>query len=120
MREENKEPTFGDIIIKAIKEPKYWDKMESVIDDRAKKVYDIDNTSMYDTKPIMMNLDAHTILGKINIPEIKDSKLLDEADHSIIDSSYRLWCRSDEGPNRDMNKEILKRMTEKPFIVSTK
>lgn len=64
-----KEPTFGNIIIKAIKEPEYWDKMESVIDDRTKEVYDIDTTSMHNTKPIAMSLKPSINLGKINIPD---------------------------------------------------
>ena len=54
MNKENKEPTFG-YIIKAIKEPENLDKMESDIDDY-EEVYDIDNTSMYDIKPIEMEL----------------------------------------------------------------
>lgn len=63
------EQDFEKIINRAIKDPDYWDKMEQAINDRAKKVYDIDNTSMYDTKPIVINSEAHTILGKINIPD---------------------------------------------------
>ena len=69
MNKENKEPTFG-YIIKAIKEPENWDKMESAIDDY-EDVYDIDNTSMYDVKPIKMELEPPNNLGKINIPENK-------------------------------------------------
>ena len=69
MSEENKEPAFGDII-RAIKEPENWDKMESAIDDY-EEVYDIDNTSMYDVKPIAMELKSPNNLGKINIPENK-------------------------------------------------
>ena len=69
MSEENKEPAFGDII-KAIKEPENLDKMESDIDDY-EEVYDIDNTSMYDIKPIKMELEPSNNLGKINIPENK-------------------------------------------------
>ena len=69
MNKENKEPTFG-YIIKAIKEPENWDKMESAIDDY-EEVYDIDNTSMYDVKPIAMELKPSNNLGKINIPENK-------------------------------------------------
>ena len=69
MNKENKEPTFG-YIIKAIKEPEYLDKMESAIDDY-EDVYDIDNTSMYDVKPIAMELEPPNNLGKINIPENK-------------------------------------------------
>ena len=68
MNEENKEPAF-DYIIRDIKEPENWDKMESVIDDHVEDVYDIDNTSMYDIKPIVMNLRPSNILGKINIPD---------------------------------------------------
>lgn len=48
--------------------------------------------------------------------ESKGPKLLDEVDQYILDSAYKMWCRSDEGPNQDMNK----RMTEKPFVISTK
>ena len=70
MSEENKKPAFGDIIIRAIKEPEYWDKMKSDIDDY-EEVYDIDNTSMYDIKPIKMELEPSNNLGKINIPENK-------------------------------------------------
>ena len=70
MSVENKDPTFGDIIIKSIKEPEYWDKMRSDIDDY-EEVYDIDNTSMYDVKPIAMELKPSNNLGKINIPENK-------------------------------------------------
>ena len=69
MNKENKEPTFG-YIIKAIKEPENLDKMESAIDDY-EEVYDIDNTSMYDIKPIEMELEPSNNLGKINIPENK-------------------------------------------------
>ena len=69
MNKENKEPTFG-YIIKAIKEPENLDKMESAIDDY-EDVYDIDNTSMYDVKPIAMELEPPNNLGKINIPENK-------------------------------------------------
>ena len=69
MSKENKEPAFGDII-RAIKEPEYLDKMESAIDDY-EEVYDIDNTSMYDIKPIAMELKPSNNLGKINIPENK-------------------------------------------------
>ena len=69
MNKENKEPTFG-YIIKAIKEPENLDKMESAIDDY-EDVYDIDNTSMYDVKPIVMELEPPNNLGKINIPENK-------------------------------------------------
>ena len=69
MSEENKEPAFG-YIIGAIKEPENWDKMESAIDDY-EDVYDIDNTSMYDVKPIEMELEPPNNLGKINIPENK-------------------------------------------------
>ena len=68
MSEENKKPAFGDIIIRAIKEPEYWDKMESVIDDYVENVYDIDNTSMYDVKPIAMELEPSNILSKIKLP----------------------------------------------------
>ena len=67
MSVENKDPTFGDIIIKSIKEPEYWDKMRSDIDDY-EEVYDIDNTSMYDVKPIAMELDPHNILRKNKLP----------------------------------------------------
>ena len=115
MSVENKEPAFGDIIIKAIKEPECWDKMKSDIDDY-EEVYDIDNTSMYDVKPIAMELEPPNNLGKINIPENKDPKLLNEVYQHILDSAYTMWRRSDEGPNQDMNK----RMTEKPFVISTK
>ena len=115
MSVENKDPTFGDIIIKAIKEPENLDKMESAIDDY-EDVYDIDNTSMYDVKPIAMELEPPNNLGKINIPENKDPKLLNEVYQHILDSAYTMWHRSDEGPNQDMNK----RMTEKPFVISTK
>ena len=66
MSEENKEPAFG-YMIKSIKEPECWDKMESAIDDY-EDVYDIDNTSMYDVKPIAMELDPHNILRKIKLP----------------------------------------------------
>lgn len=114
MSEENKEPAFG-YIIRAIKEPENLDKMESSIDDYA-DVYDIDNTSMYDVKPIAMELEPPNNLGKINIPENKDPKLLNEVYQHILDSAYTMWRRSDEGPNQDMNK----RMTEKPFVISTK
>ena len=69
MNEEHKEPAFG-YIIKTIKENEYLDKMESAIDDY-EEVYDIDNTSMYDIKPIEMELEPHNNLGKINIPENK-------------------------------------------------
>ena len=69
MSEENKEPAFG-YINRAIKEPEYWDKMKSDIDDY-EEVYDIDNTSMYDIKPIEMELEPSNNLGKINIPENK-------------------------------------------------
>ena len=69
MSKENKEPAFG-YIIKAIKEPENLDKMESSIDDY-EDVYDIDNTSMYDVKPIVMELEPPNNLGKINIPENK-------------------------------------------------
>ena len=69
MNKENKEPAFG-YIIKAIKEPENLDKMESAIDDY-EDVYDIDNTSMYDVKPIAMELEPPNNLGKINIPENK-------------------------------------------------
>ena len=62
MSEENKEPAFG-YIIRAIKEPEYLDKYDDV--------YDIDNTSMYDIKPIEMELEPSNNLGKINIPENK-------------------------------------------------
>ena len=68
MSEENKKPAFGDIIIRAIKEPEYWDKMESVIDDYVENVYDIDNTSMYDVKLIEMELEPSNILRKIKLP----------------------------------------------------
>ena len=37
MNEENKEPAF-DYIIRDIKEPENWDKMESVIDDHVEDV----------------------------------------------------------------------------------
>ena len=114
MSEENKEPAFG-YIIKSIKEPECWDKMKSDIDDY-EEVYDIDNTSMYDVKPIAMKLEPPNNLGKINIPENKDPKLLNEVYQHILDSAYTMWRRSDEGPNQDMNK----RMTEKPFVISTK
>ena len=67
MSVENKDPTFGDIIIKSIKEPEYLDKMESAIDDY-EEVYDIDNTSMYDVKPIAMELKPSNILRKIKLP----------------------------------------------------
>ena len=67
MSVENKDPTFGDIIIKSIKEPENLDKMESAIDDY-EEVYDIDNTSMYDVKPIAMELDPDNILRKIKLP----------------------------------------------------
>lgn len=80
------EQDFGKIINRAIKDPAYWDKMEPVIDAKVaeirknhipgikdpkllQEVYDIDTTSMYDTKPIVINSEAHTILGKINIPD---------------------------------------------------
>ena len=69
MSEENKEPAFG-YIIRAIKEPENLDKMKSDIDDY-EEVYDIDNTSMYDVKPIEMELEPSNNLGKINIPENK-------------------------------------------------
>ena len=59
MSEENKEPTFGDII-KATKEPENLDKYDDV--------YDIDNTSMYDVKPIAMELEPSNILRKIKLP----------------------------------------------------
>ena len=62
MNEENKEPSFG-YIIRAIKEPENLDKYDDV--------YDIDNTSMYDVKPIEMELEPPNNLGKINIPENK-------------------------------------------------
>ena len=114
MSVENKDPKFGDII-KSIKEPENLDKMESAIDDY-EDVYDIDNTSMYDVKPIAMELEPPNNLGKINIPENKDPKLLNEVYQHILDSAYTMWRRSDEGPNQDMNK----RMTEKPFVISTK
>ena len=114
MSEENKEPTFG-YIIKSIKEPENLDKMESAIDDY-EDVYDIDNTSMYDVKSIAMELEPPNNLGKINIPENKDPKLLNEVYQHILDSAYTMWRRSDEGSNQDMNK----RMTEKPFVISTK
>lgn len=52
------------------KEPENLDKMESAIDDY-EDVYDIDNTSMYDVKPIKMELEPPNNLGKINIPENK-------------------------------------------------
>ena len=68
MSVENKDPTFGDIIIKAIKEPENLDKMESAIDDYEENVYDIDNTSMYDVKPIAMELEPSNILRKIKLP----------------------------------------------------
>ena len=116
MSEENKKPAFGDIIIRAIKEPEYLDKMESAIDDYVENVYDIDNTSMYDVKPIAMELEPPNNLGKINIPENKAPKLLNEVYQHILDSAYTMWHRSDEGPNQDMNKK----MTEKPFVISTK
>ena len=48
--------------------------------------------------------------------ENKDPKLLDEVNQYILDSAYMMWYRSDEGPNQDMNK----RMTGKPFVISTK
>ena len=115
MSVENKDPTFGDIIIKSIKEPENLDKMESAINDY-EDVYDIDNTSMYDVKPIAMELEPPNNLGKINIPENKDPKLLNEVYQHILDSAYTMWRRSDEGSNQDMNK----RMTEKPFVISTK
>ena len=67
MNEENKEPAFG-YIIKAIKEPENLDKMESAIDDYVENVYDIDNTSMYDVKPIAMELEPSNILRKIKLP----------------------------------------------------
>ena len=67
MSVENKDPTFGDIIIKSIKEPEYWDKMRSDIDDY-EEVYDIDNTSMYDVKPIAMELWPSNISRKIKLP----------------------------------------------------
>ena len=70
MNKENKEPAFG-YIIRAIKEPEYLDKMKSAIDDYVENVYDIDNTSMYDVKPIAMELKPSNNLGKINIPENK-------------------------------------------------
>lgn len=59
MSEENKEPAFGDII-RAIKEPENLDKYDNV--------YDIDNTSMYDIKPIAMELKSPNILRKIKLP----------------------------------------------------
>ena len=89
--------------------------MRSDINDY-EEVYDIDNTSMYDVKPIKMELEPPNNLGKINIPENKDPKLLNEVYQHILDSAYTMWRRSDEGPNQDMNK----RMTEKPFVISTK
>lgn len=52
--------------------------------------------------------------------ENKDPKLLDEVNQYMLDSAYMMWHRSDEGPNQDMNKKCLKRMTEKPFVISTK
>ena len=63
MNEENKEPVIGDIDIRAIKEPENLDKYDHV--------YDIDNTSMYDVKPIAIELEPPNNLGKINIPENK-------------------------------------------------
>ena len=62
MSEENKEPSFG-YIIRAIKEHENLDKYDDV--------YDIDNTSMYDIKPIEMELEPSNNLGRINIPENK-------------------------------------------------
>ena len=59
MSEENKEPAFG-YIIKAIQEPENLDKYDDV--------YDIDNTSMYDVKPIAMELKSPNILRKIKLP----------------------------------------------------
>ena len=59
MSKENKEPAFGDII-RAIKEPENLDKYDDV--------YDIDNTSMYDVKPIAMELKSPNILRKIKLP----------------------------------------------------
>ena len=67
MSKENKEPAFG-YIIRAIKEPENLDKMESAIDDYEENVYDIDNTSMYDVKPIAMELEPSNILRKIKLP----------------------------------------------------
>ena len=59
MSEENKEPAFG-YIIGAIKEPENLDKYDDV--------YDIDNTSMYDIKPIAVELKPSNILRKIKLP----------------------------------------------------
>ena len=59
MSEENKEPAFG-YIIRAIKEPENLYKYDDV--------YDIDNTSMYDVKPIAMELKSPNILRKIKLP----------------------------------------------------
>ena len=66
MSEENKEPAFG-YINRAIKEPECLDKMKSAIDDY-EEVYDIDNTSMYDVKPIAMELWPSNISRKIKLP----------------------------------------------------
>lgn len=71
------EQDFGKIIIRAIKDPAYWDKMEPVIDAKVadirknhmpgikdprllQEVYDLDTASMYDTKPISINLNSST------------------------------------------------------------
>ena len=59
MSEENKEPAFG-YIIGSIQEPENLDKYDNV--------YDIDNTSMYDIKPIAMELKPSNILHKIKLP----------------------------------------------------
>ena len=59
MSEENKEPTFG-YIIRSIKEPENLDKYDNV--------YDIDNTSIYDIKPIVVELKPSNILRKIKLP----------------------------------------------------
>lgn len=83
---DNNEQDFGKIINRAIKDPEYWDKMEPVIDAKVadirknhmpgikdprllQEVYDIDNTSMYDTKPISMEVKPINLIGKINIPD---------------------------------------------------
>lgn len=92
----------------------------SNIDDHTIDIYDIDKTSMYDINMIEENLKPSNILGKINIPENKCPNPLDGAELFILDSTYTMWRRSDESPNQDMNKKILKRMAEKPFITSTK
>ena len=39
-----------------------------VIDDYEENVYDIDNTSMYDVKPIAIELEPSNILRKIKLP----------------------------------------------------